>query len=162
MEEIWKSINKDYQISNLGRVKSFHKNKTKILSKIISKSGYVFTHLQIDGKLKTYRVHRLVAEAFIYNSKNAPQVNHINGIKTDNRACNLEWVTPSENVLHALKNNLLKTTLKCKCVETGEIFDSIREAGRKYNLDNSHIAKCCKKLKKYVTCGGYHWEYVNA
>jgi YesN/AraC family two-component response regulator len=63
--------------------------------------------MSIDGKLATYKVHRLVAEFFIENENNKPQVNHINGIKEDNNANNLEWCTNQENVQHAYDNNLI-------------------------------------------------------
>lgn len=112
-----KGFESGYQISNLGKIKSKSRivdygwkkalRKEKILkTRICPKLGYEYSVLSINGTRKTVKIHRLVAEAFIINEFNKPSVNHINGIKKDNRASNLEWVTASENTAHALKNGL--------------------------------------------------------
>jgi hypothetical protein len=103
--EIWKNIKDypNYEISNLGNVKRLDKLKSNELVK----SGYYRTTLFKNQIGKHFFIHRLVALAFIDNLENKPQVNHINGIKTDNRLKNLEWVTRSENMQHAHKNNLV-------------------------------------------------------
>ena len=106
-EEIWKDIEEYeglYQVSNLGRVYSVKRNKYKKLSK--DKDGYLFVCISKQGKHKGYRVHRLVAQAFIPNPENKPQINHIDGDKTNNVMKNLEWVTCKENIIHAHKNGL--------------------------------------------------------
>lgn len=121
MEEVFKVIAAypDYMIGSNGTVLSVytlnahgkHLRSTPFkLKDSISNAGYksVFLGSQKNGEAKRLSVHRLVAEAFIPNHENKPQVNHINGIKTDNRAVNLEWATCSENWAHAYKSGLIK------------------------------------------------------
>jgi hypothetical protein len=125
--EIWKSISGFegmYEISNLGRVKSLMRFSRKVAhgnvfmtTEIVMKnhllnSGYLKVGLKRPGiKLaKQCTIHRLVAGAFLSNPESKSQVNHKNGIKTDNRLENLEWVTRSENQLHAISTGLVDPT----------------------------------------------------
>ena len=118
MEEEWKDIEgyeNKYQVSNLGRVKRIlYKNqystkpKENILAKRCDGKGYAQVILYKNGKGKSIKVHRLVGKAFIPNTENKPQINHINGIKDDNRVENLEWCTNRENQIHAFKIGLIK------------------------------------------------------
>jgi hypothetical protein len=113
MEKIWKKIKgfSEYEISNYGEIKTFNwKNKRveKIMTPALDGSGYLRTMLKRDedGKLVTVKVHRLVATTFLENLENKPEVNHINGIRNDNRVFNLEWCNHSENLKHSFKIGL--------------------------------------------------------
>lgn len=109
MEEIWKDYIVNYQASNLGRIKSLPREvrnangyritKEKILAQRKDKNGYLLITIQN----KTYKVHRIITETFIPNPNSLPQVNHKNGIKSDNNVSNLEWCTSKQNILHSIK-----------------------------------------------------------
>jgi len=98
MEE-WRIIdsNPDYQVSSTGLVRSIKFNRVKVLRPALTNSGYWIISLTANGIQHSYKVHRLVALAFIPNPDNKPQVDHINRIRTDNRVENLRWATRSEN-----------------------------------------------------------------
>ena len=182
MKEEWRDIKGYegiYQVSNLGRVKGLdrivntwnaYKPLGEKLLKPILRNGYMYVSLQ--GKC--FGVHRLVAQAFIPNLENKPQVNHKNENKQDNRVTNLEWVTAKENVNYGtclqrrantqrrLGNQINNkgTSKKVICVEEQKIFESINDAVRKgFGKDSSAITKCCKGKKQ--THNKYHWRYAD-
>ena len=103
MQEVWKDIigyEDKYQVSNLGNVKSLNYRSTgnaRLMRLIPDKDGYLQVSLCKDGKMKHYKVHRLVAKAFIDNPDNKPCIDHISTDRADNRVENLRWSTCKEN-----------------------------------------------------------------
>lgn len=159
MKEIWKDI-KDferlYQVSNFGRVRSLKFGKERVLKNGMGSmdgSGYYKIDLCKNGKIYHKRIHRLVAAAFIDNPNNFDCINHINGIKTDNRVENLEWITCKENNIHAIRIGLKKEfTGKKKSIHCPELnmnFESINDAARYFNCHHMSIHHVLKgKLKQ--------------
>ena len=119
MKEKWKIIEgfPKYLISNKGRIKILSTLEDKKV--FVKDDGYIATTLG-NGEQSYKYVHRLVAEAFIKNKHDKPQVNHINGVKGDNRAENLEWVTTAENIRHAIDTGLLKYKKKEKEIKNSK------------------------------------------
>lgn len=130
-----------YSATKDGKIYSHpkYRHKGKFLKQHIKKDGYVEVGLSKDRKRKTFIVHRIIAETFIDNLLNKSEVNHKDGIKTNNNISNLEWVTSSENQIHSIKNGLQKFTEKHRL--------SAIETGRK----NGRLGKGKKKLKQRKT-----------
>lgn len=156
-----KGYEERYEISDMGRVRRVD---GYIMRSAINQNGYEHIVLSKNGVAKDFRVHRLVAEHFIENKERKRDVNHKNGIKTDNRAANLEWLTHSENELHKIytlgtPGKLLGACRPVKCLNTGVVYRSISEAKRELNLPKStHIQEVCAgKLKQTK---GLMWSYV--
>lgn len=179
-KEVWKPVcgyEELYAVSTEGRVKrvvGFQCKKDRLLKDHDNGSGYRFVHLSKDSKVKQYYVHRLVALAFIDNEQSKEEVNHIDGDRSNNRLCNLEWVTRSENHYHRynyLKQkgvNLGKTgklnwnskpvvmkNLDGKKIKT---FPAVMEAMRQTGINDANIRQCI--YGKTHTAGGYKWEYL--
>ena len=180
--EVWKDI-KDYeglyQGSNLGRARSLDRwvksingsvrfCKGRILKPCTTKDGYLLVNLCKNGKIKSFLVHRLVAEVFIDNPDNLPQVNHKDENKLNNNAENLEWCSSSYNINFGTRNEkvaekntngkqckpILQYTLDGKFVRE---WKSAKQAEREGGFNQSHITHCCigerKKHHNFI------WKY---
>lgn len=158
--EIWKEI-KGYEglyaVSNKGRVMNIMSGK--VLKPGINGNGYENVVLCKNGKHKNYKVHRLVAQAFIPNKLNLPEVNHIDECKTNNDVSNLEWVSKSDNIRHSIH--------KCSCRinqltldgEFVKVWNSSMDIERELAFDKGSIIHCCKGRQR--SAYGYIWRYVN-
>lgn len=180
--EIWKDIKGFeglYQISNFGRVKSVDRviphsthGEWHIKERILKPSkngyghGYYYVILFDKNKIThNKQIHRLVAEHFLNRIHGKNVVNHKDCNKENNSLDNLEWCTDLENTKHAWEHgrceNLRDKSYiekKCRCIETGEIFNSVKDAGEKVNRPATNISRACKL--KYPKVNGYHFEYV--
>lgn len=179
-DEEWKDI-KDfeslYQISNYGRVKSFHNNIGRgiIIRKVrLNKQGYYYCNLCKNNKVITKKIHRLVAENFLKNTKNYICVNHIDGDKRNNSVYNLEWCTQSYNSNHAYKlglrepwnkgllGNVNKTTVEVYQYDIDGNFikswNCIKDVERILGIQSCNITRACQH--KRHTAGGFVWKYV--
>lgn len=137
-----------YAVTSCGKIFSYRKKK--FLSPRKNNSGYLRVALYKDGKAKDFLVHRLVAEAYLPNPANLPQVNHIDEDKTNNALLNLEWCTAAENVNYSQARKVI-------CLETNEVFDSMTLAAQAKNINVGNISNVCQgKLK---TTGNLHWRY---
>ena len=172
--ETWKSVvgyEGLYEVSDLGRVKSLWYGREKILKP--QKDGWGYPHVILckDGKKKTLKVHRLVAEAFIPNPNNLATVNHKDEVKTNNIVSNLEWMSQQDNnnfgsrTIRAAKANINNPALSNKVQmfdkKTGELlatFPSISEAERVTGIKRASISHCCTGISK--SSGGYIWRYL--
>ena len=125
----------NYAIAKNGEVWSLRFNKK--LKPSNNRRGYMSVVLVADKKYHSKAIHRLYAEAYIPNPNKYPCVNHINGIKTDNRLENLEWCTASHNIQHAYNTGLKKPSVTRIVLDTatGVFYDSITEAAKYYNVN---------------------------
>lgn len=171
MIETFKVIDgyENYMVSNYGKVFCIKRGKFLILNK--DRYGYLYVNLYMNGKAKKLKVHRLVAQAFIPNSDNLDTIDHINGIKTDNRVENLQWLSSVDNSkkfhreqkTEEWKRNLYEKVYEVNrkpiiCTETGKIYESITQASRELNLKKSNVSKVCKGQLK--STHGLHFEYL--
>lgn len=181
-EIIWKDIeelNGIYQISNTGEIRSvdhytgkvWHKGIT--LKQMINHKGYHNVLIKKDGKKKTFVIHRCVARSFVLNPHPNlyDQVNHIDGVKSNNNALNLEWCNNSLNQIHANRMGLNANRIK-KCIEGSSkavaqysvdgdlmgVYESARKANLETGVPYKSISLCC--LGKNHTAYGFVWKFV--
>ena len=159
-----------YEVSDQGRVKSLERRvkhgkstrqvNERVLSPIKDRDGYLLVNLSVEGKMRTEKVHRLVATAFL-GSNHDRSVNHINMVKTDNRVSNLEWVSHPQNLEHARVNG---------------VFDPLKNPNIRRKLDPASVdairnarasGETCKNLAArfgvsnnyiYAVCSGRTWQ----
>lgn len=153
-----------YAITSCGKVWSY---RSKKFLKPSSCSGYLRVTLSKDNKQESLFIHRLVLETYCpIEGMEKFQVNHKDEIKEHNYLNNLEWLTRKENCNFGTRNERISTSLKhnseitkkVRCVETGIVYLSTREAMRQTEVNQSSISKVCRgKLK---TAGGFHWEFL--
>ena len=164
--EIWEDI-EGYkglcQISNKGRVKSLKYGKERIRTPVINNSGCLNIILYKNTEAQHRLVHRLVAEAFIPNLENKPQINHKDENKLNNCVENLEWIRHIDNCNYGSRNERVADSLSKPILQYSKSGDFIREwksaseVKRVLGIDNSHIIHCCKGKRK--SSGGFVWRY---
>ena len=140
-----------YGITSCGRVWSY--KRQKFLKPASDKKGYFKVVLYKNGKCKNYKIHRLVAEAYIPNPDNLPQVDHIDNDKTHNYINNLQWITNRNNVRKGRNKPILQYDLNGNFIREWECANDV---GREVQ---SHICACAKG--KLSTAYGYVWKYKN-
>ncbi len=174
-------VSRDGEVYRVGRACGATVGKK--LKPQLSNSGYLYVNFWLNGVRTTHSVHRIVAKAFLENPNNLPEVNHLNGIKTDNRVGNLEWCDRSRQMQHAYRvlgrvaswkgkvspnkgkpkpagagkpNRLVRGTN----LKTGEIveIESVCAAARFVNGSHGNICQACQG--KYKHAYGYRWEYI--
>ena len=171
-----------YEVSNLGRIKKINRkvknqyiNRDKKINIILKGSknqkGYLIIKLTKDKSIKTVGIHRLIAETFIPNPNNLPQVNHIDENKENNKVNNLEWCTAEYNNNYGTKkerlrvnhNPIIYESVKKQIIQYDknmnkiEEFVSITSASKKYKINIGDISSCCRYKRK--TAGGFIWRY---
>lgn len=162
----WKPVDgfeERYLVSDSGQVWSLLRHKP--LTPDIDRYGYEKVVLSKNGKVFYRTVHRLVAQAFVPNPHNLATVNHINEVKTDNRAVNLEWMSIADNDNHGTRNERMADAKSKHPIEqiladgTSVLYKGVKDASRKTGINRCSIALCCKNVR--ITAGGYKWRYVN-
>lgn len=188
METAWKAVpgyEGKYEASNKGEVRSLNYRGTgqaKVLKPLTSGKGYLMVGLCKNGRMHWEKIHRLVAILFVPNPENKPQVNHLDGVKTNNQASNLEWATGGENLAHAYKTGLKmadpewgrtlgkihgnagrranRKPIIATDVRTGEetCYESVAEVERMLGVYHSDVSRVCAGKRK--SAKGYQFRYA--
>lgn len=191
-KEIWKPIKGyegKYEVSNLGNVRSLDHvvfvkqdkreyemlRKGKLLRPLVRRHGYLGVQLYGHGRnernLTTCSIHRLVAEAFLENPHNLPEVNHKDENKTNNRLDNLEWCTHKENSNYGTRakriGDCFRNGYKSKAIRQYTLdmefikeFPSLAEVKRQLGFASANISKCANGDRNYSHAYGYVWRYI--
>lgn len=174
MKEIWKPVvgyEGCYEVSNLGNVRSVDRVDRKgqprpgrVRKLLLNNCGYLYVGVSVDDKKANLTVHRLVAKAFIPNPNSKPQVNHIDGDKTNNIVSNLEWSTPSENTVHAYSKKLINHPegekwhlSKLTEQQVIDIYKRLRNGELQVRLAEEYVVS-----KNTIACIKHHktWKFV--
>lgn len=162
--ETWRPI-KDfpmYDVSDSGSVRN--RKRGRLIAAHPSRTGYLHVGLYNGEKRINKYVHRLVAEAFLTDCNDSLEVNHIDGVKSNNSVSNLEMCTSSENCIHAYKNGLRHApnspyAQRVQIVETGDIYDSIRKCAKSINGERKSIISCLNGKQR--THKGMHFRRIS-
>lgn len=165
IKEIWGTPEKyiDIQVSSLGRVKRIYANKESVIKETFVKDRDGYSRVSVkdlNGKWTSKSVHSLVALTFIPNPENKTCVNHINGVRDDNRVENLEWVTPKENVLHSFQSGRRKvckdipkvtllTDFQISQIDFLRQYYSLNQLSKLFNISYQAMKNIVIKKKKY-------------
>lgn len=185
MTEQWRTavydgeVYDDYQVSNLGRILSLNyrnTGKAELMNPSENTKGYFFVHLRKNGETKTCLVNRLVAQTFIPNPENKPEVNHKDENKTNNfvflnedgsvdkEKSNLEWNTPKENSNHGTRTERSAKARSKRVLQlslSGDLireWESTQECGRN-GFNQGNVSRCCNGKKPYYK--GFRWMFAD-
>ena len=166
---MWKTIERfpDYQVSDNGRVRSFCRYPNgRFLKPGTNRLGYLYVVLYLYGERNYCVIHRLVLETFVGPWPEGMETNHLDGDKRNNRVENLEWVTHSENMIHAYQNGLKTPNIEKKVRQFTkgrhfvDRYKSLSEASRQTGVNLGHLSECCTGKRK--SAGGFIWRFADA
>ena len=167
MREKWKPVTgfPGYFVSDLGRIVSVCRGSWRFLRGTITPKGYVHVVMRKEGKRYPSFVHVIVLESFVGPRPEGFQCDHINGDPADNRLENLHWVTPVENRRNPVTCKRFSVSIErhcraVRCLETGEIFSSIKAASDRFKVASTAISGVCHGRKHYHTARGIHFRFV--